>query len=151
MSPFLPNASSVWLPPTFGTLRLQSLPWWRSVMQQAKPSWLPEWLGQKRRPSWGMLTHKPLHQRETAQQENTCNLMSVASAVKIVKLNNALEDERSWFYSNSLVCTLCHQNWLQKTKERVISELPGVFYLHFIKLVFWLNVLHCDEFHRGRN
>lgn len=102
----------------FSDIKTIVLPRWRSVMQQAKQSWLSEWLGQKRRPSWGMLTHKPLHQRETAQQENTCNLMSVASAVKIVKLNNALEDERSWFYSNSLVCTLCHQNWLQKNQGK---------------------------------
>lgn len=116
--------------------------------KQSKPGFLKDWDGRGGQAETCVptnpITNKRQHSRKThatwAQQ----------ALFKKWSLTMALEGERSWFYSNSLVCSLWHQNWLQRPKERVISELPGVFYPHFIKLVFWLNMFHTNDVHKEK-
>ena len=122
-----------------------------SAMQQPKQSWLLDWLGWKRRPSKeACFPTNPFPNGNPHGRKMHSSLMGVGALLKTWSWTMAPEEERSGFYASTLVCKPCHQNWLWKPEQRVISELPQVFRLHFIKLVFWLNVLHSDEPHEEK-
>lgn len=123
----------------------------KRAKQQGKQSWLHDWPGWKRRPSKDMcFPMNPSFSGNQHGRKPQASLICTGSSFTNMKFNNGSWERKKLISRQHSLCKPCHQNRLWKPTERAISALPRVFHLHFIKLVFWLNGLHSDEFHKEK-